>query len=217
MSSTPIYSVDPSLDSLIEEYNNLNDGVVFGNRSRGQQCVALAKIKNALVEKHGSDQKKAYKKDAGTIVPALNITMMNFKKMSQIGRFVMSKNDESWYDKSLSDIQKEFRKSDPKQKTTRTKKEQPPAVDVEALYARIAELEKTVAALQAENAALKHENAALKHENERLQSRIEKLEENQKIFQDYRTIVKFFEEQIESNTDQSFSTFLKKHSLPAVH
>lgn len=108
-----IYTTEPSIQSLVEEYKSLDGSVAMGTRARVQQCVYLAKIKDALIAEHGGEQTKAYKQSVGdTIVSPLKLSKVNYRKMSQIGRFVAEKNDERWYDMTLDAIQKEMRRSE---------------------------------------------------------------------------------------------------------
>lgn len=105
-----IYTTEPSsVESLVEEYKSLEGEVSMGTKARVQQCVYLAKIKDAMVAKYGSEKSKLYKKRSETIVSDLSITKANFRKLSQLGRFVLERNDSTWYDKTLDTIQKEMR------------------------------------------------------------------------------------------------------------
>jgi polyhydroxyalkanoate synthesis regulator phasin len=87
MSSDRIYSqsISSSVQSLMERYQSLTDGVTTGNRASHEQCIILSEVKESLVREHGGSNTKNYTKSVKILTDFYGVSRQSLNYDARIG------------------------------------------------------------------------------------------------------------------------------------
>ena len=129
-----------SIQTLMERYQSLSDGVTQGNRASLDQCIILSMVKEALVKEHGGTNTPSYKREVRTLTSLYGLTKQTLNRDARIGEYIKMQNDPDMMKLSKRAIEQKMKQRE--QKEEKKQREKKPDPEIAKLDKRVSALEK---------------------------------------------------------------------------